>query len=525
MCGIIANLTSSKDKNIQAILDSAKSHKLRGPDSRSIILNKNGLYIFDRLKINDLSVSGNQPFVYRFTSKDGCIHDITLMCNGEIFNHLQLEKEFALAPKSQSDCESIMLLYEAVGMEKTYELLNGDFAFILTDENLTTGEITYYFGRDRTGVRPLFFSDTVVSSTATPLVKLGLQPHEVIPGCLYINFCPLDREPSPKMELPDSFDEQCGRLRNILETAVRSRLMSDRPIGCLLSGGLDSSIITALLVKILGPDKVRTYSVGMEGSTDLKYARILADHLRTKHTEVKFTPQEGFDLIPEVIERLESSDITTIRASVGMYILARYIKKHTEDTVIFSGEGSDELFCGYLYWHNSPSTYDSAQESVRLYNNLHLYDVLRADRIISSNGLELRVPFLDKDVINFAFSCNSHYKTPKASPGPPIEKYLLRRAFEHLLPPSIAWRQKVAFSDGVSELSKSWYEIIQEKVETLIPDVLFNKRLYKTKEYQYYRMIFERLFPDYQFNTPIWLPKWSNATDPSARTLKVCREA
>jgi len=523
MCGIIANLTQEESKQYQAVVESADCHRMRGPDSRTIILNRTGLFLFDRLKINDLSMSGNQPFTDRH-ERDGEVHDLLLMCNGEIFNHVDLERQHNLTPKSKSDCECIMLLYKKIGMELTYNALNGDFAFVLVDENLSTKQVTYYFARDITGVRPLFYADTIVSSTVTPLIKMGLQPEEVLPGYLYTNFCPEDKLIRRGMTLLPSFDDQCASIRTILEKAVQSRLMSDRPIGCLLSGGLDSSIITALLVNLLGPDKVRTYSVGMEGSTDLKYARILADYLKTTHTEVKFTPQEGFDLIPDVIERLGSSDITTIRASVGMYILAKYIREHTDDTVIFSGEGSDELFCGYLYWHNSPSVSESANESVRLYENLHLYDVLRADRMISSNGLELRVPFLDKDVISFAFSCNQLYKTPQASPGSPVEKYLLRRAFEHLLPPCIAWRQKVAFSDGVSELSKSWYEIIQEKVDGIIPSVLFDKNKYKTKEHQYYRMIFERLFPGYDFKTPVWLPRWSNATDPSARQLSVCRE-
>jgi asparagine synthase (glutamine-hydrolysing) len=524
MCGIFALITSGENKRFGEVLRATASLRLRGPDSTSIVHNRTGVYVFTRLAVNDTSTSGNQPFVKRYV-KNGEVHDTLLMCNGEIYNHVDLERTHSLTPVSKSDCECISLLYEKMPVNELMRLLDGDFAFVLVDRNLRTGQTSVYAGRDRVGVRPLFYSfssvGTVFSSIADPILKMGLRPRSVLPGDLMSAGDEWSIQSNELFFMSGSlmvdYPSPERTIRERLERAVQKRLLSDRPIGCLLSGGLDSSVITALLVKFLGPKNVRTYSVGMEGSTDLKYAKMVAEHLGTVHTEVLFTPEEGFAVIPEVIKRLESSDITTVRASVGMHILAEYIRAYTDDVVIFSGEGSDELFCGYLYWHNSPSVEASAQESIRLYKNLHLYDVLRADRMISSSGLELRVPFLDKDVIAFAFSCDPALKVPQNG----VEKALLRRAFVDLLPAEVISRRKEAFSDGVSGTSKSWYQLIQERVDSIIPDNLFASGRYRSKEHQYYSLIFEHLFPTYTFTTPVWLPKWSTSTDPSARTLAV----
>ena len=318
--------------------------------------------------------------------------------------------------------------------------------------------------------------------------------------------------------------QNINMLKPLLEQAVKLRLLSDRPIGCLLSGGLDSSIITSILCRYLDPKDVRTYSIGMEGSIDLFYARKVADYLGTTHTEVKFTPEEGFRVIPEVIKVLESFDITTVRASVGMYLLGKYIKENTKDKVIFSGEGSDELLCGYVYFHNAPNGETAHDESIRLISEMYKYDCLRADRCISSNGLELRVPFLDKNVLEFCTTLSGDIKKPSNG----IEKKILRDLFKGSLPHEIICRRKDGFSDGVSSLSKSWYEYIQEFVETEVSDEEFSTQKCQefefaiSKEAYYYKKIYDSHFPFYP--NPIdkyWMPKWSsNTNNPSGRILK-----
>jgi asparagine synthase (glutamine-hydrolysing) len=261
----------------------------------------------------------------------------------------------------------------------------------------------------------------------------------------------------------------------------------------------------------------------MEGSEDLFYARKVSEFLGTEHHEVLFTPEEGFAVIPKVIEALASYDITTIRASVGMYLLSKYISENSLDKVIFSGEGSDEILQGYLYFHNAPTPEDGEQESLRLIEQLHLYDVLRADRCISVWGLEARVPFLDRKVVDTALSLPVNEKCPRQG----YEKYVLRKAFDNTedpwLPKDVLWRKKTAFSDGVSGTEKKWYQNIQEFVEAIIPDYLFNPK-FPSKEAMYYRMIFDHIFPTYDPKVEYWMPKWSNTKDPSACTLENYKE-
>jgi asparagine synthase (glutamine-hydrolysing) len=321
-----------------------------------------------------------------------------------------------------------------------------------------------------------------------------------------------------------------GRIKNMineyLTKAVQKRLMSERPMCCMLSGGLDSSLITSILCKLIGPENVSTYSIGIEGSEDLRYARIVAEHLGTKHTEVTFTPEEGFAAIPDVIKDLESFDITTIRASVGMWLLAKYISKNTDDIVVLSGEGADELLMGYLYFHYSPTIYEAKNESLRLINELYIYDVLRVDRCISSHGLEPRVPFLDRDFVNLCITISSEIKVPKNG----IEKYLLRKAFEiDYLPHEVLWRRKDGWSDSISGSSgKKWYEQIQEFIEPIISDEEFEtvSTNFISKEAYYYKKIFNETFPpsfrpDYKY----WLPKWvDHGGDPSGRKLQIFKD-
>ena len=514
MCGILAVLCSSLPKDVQKILTASKCLSKRGPDSSNSIVKSSGVYVFHRLSINDISSSGDQPMI----SERGVI----LMCNGEIYNHVELEQEYNLKCQSTSDCEVILRLYEKIGFVNTVQRLYGVFAIILVDGDKA------YFARDRIGVRPLYFGITTerylaVSSIPNALVDFCQTIQSFPPGAiaehdkknenvifryLYADEIKLSAYRIPNGPLA---------LREALTRAIKFRLMSDRPMGCLLSGGLDSSLVASILVKFLGGKNVRTYSIGMEGSTDLYYARKGADYLGTDHHEVLFTPEEGFAVISEVIQALASYDITTVRASVGMYLLAKYIATHTNDKVIFSGEGSDEILEGYLYFHNAPNPEEGERESLRLIRNLHLYDVLRADRCISANGLELRVPFLDRGMVDVSLSLPAEDKAPKKG----IEKYILRAAFDGYLPEEVLWRVKEGMSDGISSRAKSWYEHIQERVETKISNEMFNPQ-FPSKEAMYYKLIFDHFFPTYKLQIPYWMPKWcGDIKDPSARVLKV----
>jgi asparagine synthase (glutamine-hydrolysing) len=513
MCGIIA-VFNDNNIDIETFSQIYKSYlflSTRGPDSGNLIIKDKSIIGFRRLSINDLSEFGNQPIVS---------HDLqtSLICNGEIYNHKKLEEEYKISCASSSDCEVISHLYKKLGFFKTIKLLDGDFAIVISDGDMV------HFARDRVGVRPLFTGKTkegflAIASLAKSLLSFCDNVKQLPPSMVSYNRKTkefITNNYTYNLKSIETYS-QYSDIKNILTDSVRKRLLSDRPIGCLLSGGIDSSIITSILCKLLGSSNVRTYSIGMEGSSDLKYARIVADYLKTNHTEVLFTPQEGIDAIPQVIESLETYDITTIRASVGMHILSKYIKNNTTDKVIFSGEGSDELLCGYLYFHNSPTPSSAVDESLRLIKDLYKYDVLRADRTVSGNGLELRVPFLDRDFLDFSISLSGNQKIPLFG----YEKYILRKAFEdNYLPLEVLWRRKTAFSDGVSPTSKSWYEIIQEYVETQIDqdEWLENKDNFPSKEALWYKKIFNIYFPN--FEKPVdyyWMPKWTSATDPSAR--------
>lgn len=522
MCGIIAlHLLNGKQTQMDKIIEGYKMLTNRGPDSGSFTINEDKLLGFRRLAIMDNSSKGEQPF------KVG--GDI-LMCNGEIFNHKDLITKYNLQCYSNSDCECIIHLYQKIGFEKMIQELIGDFAIVLFTKNKV------YFGRDRIGVRPLFYGFTedcnfALASYARALADFCLNVKHVNPGwgsytyrTKSLQFYEYPNDNTILKNIKYMFTDNTEKtIHNILINSVRDRLMSDRPIGCLLSGGLDSSLITSILCKLIGPQNVRTYSIGMQGSIDLAHAQQVATFLGTNHTEILFTPEEGFNVIPEVIRDLESYDITTIRASVGMWLLAKYIKNNTNDIVLFSGEGADELFCGYLYFHYAPTVEALGNESKRLIKNLHLYDVLRADRCISSHGLELRVPFLDPRLTEFCQNLNPLLLKPKND----MEKHLLRSAFkdDNFLPDNVLWRRKDGMSDGISGNSgKKWFEQIQDFVNTKICDAEFEPYEYDfpSKEAYYYKKIFDSIFPSYQPILNYWMPKWVKCNgDPSGRLLNV----
>lgn len=526
MCGIFGYFSENSIDNefINILTKNGMKIKYRGPDNtQCCLLNNNQFIMFHRLCINDLSDAGNQPLLHPDDS------NIILICNGEIFNFKDLKENNKFIMNSLSDCEIILHLYKKFGIDKTVRLLDGDFAFILIDNNINK----IYVSRDPFGVRSLYIgtsnnNDLAISSELKSLHEICNIIEQFKPGCYmelsdrkYVQYY------SYMYPVKNTFkDKIILKIQELLEKSVIKRMISDRPIGCLLSGGLDSSLITALVVKN-SKEKIKTFSVGFENSVDIINARKVAEFLETDHYELILTEEEMLQAIEKDIELIESYDTTTIRASTPMYLLCKYIKENTDITVIFSGEGSDEASGSYMYFHNAPSANDFNYETCRLLKDLCYFDVLRGDKSSSSNGLEIRVPFLDKEFIQYYMSISPDLKMPSTFD---IEKYLLRKSFEesNIIPNEILWRKKEGMSDGVSKKNRGWFEIIQEYVCNKISDDEMNNASQtfpfntpKTKESLYFRKIFNKFYPGREDTIPYyWLPKWcGNISEPSARVL------
>ena len=535
MCGIFLYQNDGKTiLNYEELTDCFNKINHRGPDDYRTIYyttpTRQRFIGFHRLSINDIE-DGGQPFHK---------NNVTVICNGEIFNYKQLIAKYNLQCKTMSDCEVIIHMYEKMGFIKMVKELDGDFAIILIDNDSNI----VYSARDPIGVRSLYmYNDSrtlVISSELKAMMGLRLDNSKItqfkpayVWNSVYGYSKYIDIHTSKEYKIPNitptNISDIGENLVYLLTEAVKKRLVSDRPIGCLLSGGLDSSLIASLLCNYLKDrgTKLKTFSVGLEGSPDVKYAREVAEFIGSDHHELILTEQEMIDGLLPTIYQLETYDTTTIRAGTPMYLLARHIKKHFDTTVIFSGEGSDELSGSYMYFHNAPSPEHFTDEIRRLVNDLSYFDVLRCDKSISGNGLEIRVPFLDKNFLTYYLSIDAKYKIPRDHGGKCIEKYLLRSAFDFgILPESVLWRQKEGMSDGVSSIKNSWYNIIQSYVKNLGIDLqysthIFNKPL--LTESMYYRNVYDKHFPDCEKLIPYyWLPKWSgDIIDPSARVLNV----
>lgn len=534
MCGIFfLKYFTSQKKPKEIILNNFEKIKHRGPDKTVYHFDKSAFIGFHRLAINGLSEKGDQPFIY---DKDNG-HKIYVICNGEIYNYKELNKKFKLElDEDDSDCAVIYPLFEKLGLEKMIDLLDGVFAFVIYD----TETDNIYAGRDPIGVRPLFYgvNDNQIGfcSEAKGLSDLM----DVVPFPPGSYFSSVDGFPKKFFQIDDYKEngpnpylslikdsEIYEAVRNVFTKAVHKRLLSDRPIGSLLSGGLDSSLVASIVQKEMKKNGkcLNTYSIGFKGSPDLKAARIVADYIGSNHHEVNLDMKEIENRLPEIIMQLETWDTTTIRASIGMFFISEYIHKNSQDVVIFSGEGADELCQGYLYFHRQPSDILGYSESMRLMNNLYMYDVLRADRTTAAHGLELRVPFLDKEFMKLITSLPAR----KICPRKKIEKYLIRQAFSEtgLLPDEILWRTKEAFSDGVSSEKNNWLDKIKSLTNASIDNATFElakkTTLHcppRTKEELYYRKIFNAFYKNDQWIADFWMPKWSPETiDPSARTL------
>ncbi len=544
MCGIWG-VISSRDitkEQIKSWYKLYESIKPRGPDKSTITHIGKVVYGFHRLAIHDLTPLGDQPFVFYQENKM-----YLLEANGEIYNYKELAQRYDLVDKlkSDSDCEIIAHLYfKFKNAEIVARELRGEFVFALTE--ITNGNYKTFLCRDPIGVRPLFYSidrdngNLFFASTLSGVIDGSVDEGKVFPPGHIMEIT----ENSKKFKQYYYYDYQINtrlatksmdwEITSRLINAVNTRLDSDRPIGALLSGGLDSSIVCAIASKILGYQGLRTFSIGMSKGTDLEYARKVSEHLKTSHTEVFFTPQEGLDAIDQVLQVTETWDITTIRASVGQLLLGRYISSNTDIKVILNGDGADEVEMGYLYFYLAPDAKSAQEESVKLVKEIHRFDGLRVDRCISSHGLEARLPFLDQDFVDYYMQIDPELKIPTSTR---MEKQLIRDAFGRLypdiLPHDVLYRKKEAFSDGVSSKEKSWFELITEWIDTKVSDREFEMRdmnwysTCKSKESYYYKKRFNELFnktvlPSNDVIPHYWLPNWIETNgEPSARVLQV----
>ena len=530
MCGIFAFLSKyclsiEQKRNLQYFCDKTKH---RGPDnSKYISLNDDRLLFgFHRLAINDITQSGDQPLVLD--------DNLYLICNGEIYNHVEIETKYNFQTKGHSDCEVILHLYKQFGIEQTLREISGYFAFAIWDDT----KKQMFVARDPIGVRQLYIGTSNDGSICVCSELKGI-PTEIsnvcqfMPGSwwengLFHSYYSYDYSTIPSDTMPH--DAQLMHIRKLFEHAVEKRFMFERPFGVFLSGGLDSSLVAALVAKKNAPIPIHSFSIGMKGSTDLAKARIVSDYIGSIHHEVIVTPEEMLAAIPEVIQQIETWDTTTVRASTPMYLLSKYIKKNTDIVVVFSGEGSDEASGSYLYFHRAPNDAAFQSECVRLLKDLCYFDCLRCDKSTAGNGLEVRVPFLDKEFLTEYMRVPAEWKRPRDG----MEKWFIRKAFDgmELLPDEILWRKKEAFSDGVSSTERSWFQIIQDHVDLQISDSEYAEKKGllspepQLKESYYYRKIFDQFYPGRSNTIPYyWLPRWSgNTADPSARVLSIYTE-
>lgn len=533
MCGILA-LLGNPSFNPEPYLIHLKG---RGPEQsahKTVLCGYQPVHLgFTRLAINGLTAAGDQPM-----RQANGLHWI---CNGEIYNYKDLAARHGITlAEGSSDCQVLGQLYEhyADDLPTFFRAIDGVFALIIVD----SVRARVVVGRDPYGVRPLFMADGAFASEmkALPSTK-NVQAFQ--PGSYAVWSFTDPRAPTPLvhyqyhnipfLKVPTLADQEAAErcVAEALEVAVKKRMLTERPVAALLSGGIDSSLIAALVARELRAagnvantveqreqhiPPLKTFSIGFAGSEDLRYARMVASWIGSDHHEIIATPDEFFAAIPEVIRAIESYDTTTVRASVGNYLVAKAVAQHSDCKVVFNGDGSDEVFGSYMYFYSAPSDEAFEAESERLLRDIHLFDVLRSDRSISSHGLEPRTPFLDKQFVATARAVATRLRRPIAGERP--EKWILRRAFADsgLLPNDVLWRKKEAFSDGVSGPQKLWYQEIQERVPT------FTGENEAEAERKYYKSLFDQYYPGCEGVTvPYrWMPRWSpGATDPSARTL------
>ena len=499
-----------------------KTHS-RGPDMTRFLNLPSGIMGFQRLSIMDLTSSGMQPFI---NNEDAAI------CNGEIYGFRKIKDDLiskGYSFTSESDCEILLPMYYEYGLNM-FSKLDAEFATIIYDGK----KDSYIAARDPIGIRPLFYGYSnsgkiIFASEAKNLIGLTDKIMPFPPGHYYADgkfTCYLDITEITDEYCNDKLDVICSNIHDKLVTAIEKRMDADAPVGFLLSGGLDSSLVCAIAQKLYPNKQIKTFCIGMtEDAIDLKYAKEVADYIHSDHTAFYMTKEEVLESLDEVIDILGTFDITTIRASIGMYLLCKKIHETSNIKVLLTGEISDELF-GYKYTDFAPNAEEFQRESVKRVKELHMYDVLRADRSISSNSLEARVPFGDLDFVKYVMSIDPKRKLNKYNMG----KYLLRRSFEgDYLPLNILYREKAAFSDAVGH---SMVDYLKEYAELRYSDeefdILSKKYEYHakpfTKESLLYREIFEKHYPGQgEMIIDFWMPNkdWEgcNVNDPSARVL------
>ena len=545
MCGIVCafDIKQKIDDLRPQVLEMAKTIRHRGPDWSGIYSDDKVIMAHERLAIVD-PASGKQPL---FSPGKKLI----LAANGEIYNHRTLRSQFPDYDfQTESDCEIILALYKEKGHDFLDDM-NGIFGFAIYDVE----KDEYFIARDHMGIIPLYIG---WDKHGTFYVASELKALEGI--CTKIELFPPGHYMSSKngefvkwykrdwtdYDAVKDNETSIAEVKEALEAAVHRQLMSDVPYGVLLSGGLDSSVVSAIAKKYAqkriesGDEKeawypqLHSFAVGLEGSPDLAAARKVADFIETIHHEIKFTIQEGLDAIKDVIYNIETYDITTIRSSTPMYLMARVIKSMGIKMVL-SGEGADEIFGGYLYFHKAPNAREFHEETVRKLDKLHMYDCLRANKSLAAWGIEGRVPFLDKEFVDVAMRINPQDKMIN---GERMEKWVVRKAFEDMIPESVAWRQKEQFSDGVGY---SWIDTLKELVEKEVTDDQMASAKFRysiqtpiNKEEYYYRSIFEGHFPSdaaalsvpqepsVACSTKIaleWDEAFKNMNDPSGRAI------
>ena len=518
MCSIIGYIGANlSEKEVRSYFERTVS---RGPDMTRILNLGNGFLGFHRLAIMGLNESGMQPFSAFGNS---------VVCNGELYGFRLLKKkleEKGYTFQSESDCELLLPLYREYGTDM-FRMLDAEFAMILYDG--ASGQLIA--ARDPIGIRPLYYGylpskEIIFASEPKNLVGLCRHILPFPPGHYYKDgkFVCYRNISKPTALVEDDVETACKKIHDKLEAGILKRLDADAPVGFLLSGGLDSSLVCAVAARHL-KKPIRTFSIGMDiDAIDLKYAKQVADYLGADHTEVIISKEDVLAALPDVVALLGTYDITTIRASIGMYLVCKYIHEHTDLRVLLTGEISDELF-GYKYTDFAPSPEAFQQEAEKRIRELHMYDVLRADRCISVNSLEARVPFGDLDFAEYVMNLDPKRKVNSYGKG----KYLLRHAFEgDYLPHDILMREKAAFSDAVGH---SMVDDLKEYAQQLYTDEQFEARRKRytfatpfTKESLLYRELFERYYPGQaEMVVDFWMPNkdWEgcNVNDPSARVL------
>jgi asparagine synthase (glutamine-hydrolysing) len=519
MCGIFFTSNSSL-----TTYDAFMRTRHRGPDQSVYVTINDQTYGFHHLAVTT-TMTSTQPFR---------THSCRVLCNGEIYNWKQLAEQYELP--IESDCEVVAHMYSLLGFEQMIQSLDGEFSLIIHD--IHTQKV--HAARDFMGIRPLYMyhgeDGFALASEIKSIHGHGPVQH-IVPRTMYtfnIERNTVDTQmywhfPSIGREIFHRPIKLLTRLYTLLNESVRNRLYSKRPIGCLLSGGIDSSLIAALASKYI--PNTQCFTIGAESSPDVKAARQVADFLKVPLTVVDFSEEEGLAAIIPVIYHLETFDITTIRASIPQYLLAKWIRKHTDIRVILSGEGSDELFSGYVYSKRAPHAKALYQDGIRLLEELYQYDCLRTDRVMAAWGLEVRVPFLQRHLVQFVLSLDPEYRMCKETVFNGIhrhmEKMLLRSMIQYyrLLPEAIAFRPKEAFSDAVSSDRELWYQTIQRWIKPYACQVGTVPGLQPiSKESQYYREVFDCLYPGQSHVlNQYWMPRWvectDQCTDPSATVL------